>query len=91
MAETYALPDSTFQKIKDKLVIDNPSVKKININTATVDELKVHPYIRYNIANAIVEYRNQHGNFTAISDLKKIMMITDDIYNKAELYLSVRQ
>ena len=90
VAETYALPDSTFQKIKDKLVIDNPSVKKININTATVDELKIHPYIRYNIANAIVEYRNQHGNFIAVSDLKKIMMITDDIYNKAEPYLSIR-
>ena len=90
LAETYALPDSTFQKIKDKLVIDNPSVKKLNINTATVDELKIHPYIRYNIANAIVQYRNQHGNFVAVSDLKKIMLITEDIYNKAEPYLSIR-
>lgn len=90
VAETYALPDSTFQKIKDKLVINNPAVKKININTATVDELKTHPYIRYNLANAIVQYRSQHGDFIAVSDLKKIMMITDDIYNKAEPYLSIR-
>ncbi|MEP7254365.1 MAG: helix-hairpin-helix domain-containing protein [Ferruginibacter sp.] len=90
VAETYALPDSTFQKIKEKLVINDLSVKKININTATIDELKIHPYIRYNIANAIVQYRNQHGDFTTISDLKKIMMITDDIYNKAEPYLSIR-
>lgn len=90
VAETYALPDSTFQKIKDKLVIENPSVKKVNINAATIDELKAHPYIRYNIANAIVQYRMQHGNFTAVSDLKKLMLITDDIYNKAEPYLSIR-
>ncbi len=90
VAETYALPDSTFQKIKDKLVINNPSVKKININTATIDELKAHPYIRYNMANAIVQYRSQHGDFISVSDLKKIMMITDEIYNKAEPYLFVR-
>ena len=90
LAETYALPDSTFQKIKDKLMINNPSVKKININTATVEEMKTHPYIRYNMANAIVQYRNQHGGFIELSDLKKIMLITGDIYQKAEPYLSIR-
>ena len=70
VAETYGLPDSTFQKIKEKLVISNSNIKKMNINTATVDELKVHPYLRYNIANAIVQYRTAHGNFSAVNDLK---------------------
>jgi len=45
IGETYGLPDSTFQKIKQYLKLDNASVKKININTATVDEMKAHPYI----------------------------------------------
>lgn len=90
VAETYALPDSVFQKIKGRLLITNTSVKKININNATVDELKAHPYLRYTIANAIVQYRTQHGAFAAISDIKKIMMVTDDIFNKAEPYLTLR-
>jgi len=90
VAETYGLPDSTFQKIKTKLVINGSNVKKLNINIATVDELKAHPYLRYNIANAIVQYRSQHGNFSAISDMKKIMMITDEIYNKTAPYLTVK-
>jgi competence ComEA-like helix-hairpin-helix protein len=90
VAETYGLPDSTFQKIKERLIISNPSVKKLNINSATVDELKIHPYLRYNLANAIVQYRKQHGEFSTVSDLKKIMMISEDIYAKVEPYLSVR-
>jgi competence ComEA-like helix-hairpin-helix protein len=90
VAETYGLPDSTFQKIKNKLVIAGSGIKKLNINTATVDELKVHPYLRYNIANAIVQYRSQHGNFSSVSDIKKIMMITEEIYNKAAPYLIVK-
>ncbi len=90
VAETYGLPDSTFQKIKTKLVITSSNVKKLNINTASVDELKTHPYLRYNIANAIVQYRAQHGNFSAVSDVKKIMMITDEIYNKVAAYLTVK-
>jgi competence ComEA-like helix-hairpin-helix protein len=90
VAETYGLPDSTFQKIKTKLMLGNNTVKKININTASADELKTHPYLRYNIANAIVQYRAQHGNFSSVSEIKNIMMITDDIYSKAVPYLTIK-
>lgn len=86
--ETYGLPDSTFQKIKQYIKLNAP-VKKININTATADELKNHPYIKWTLANPIVAYRTQHGLFTQISDLKKILVITDDVYQKLAPYLSV--
>lgn len=89
VAETFGLPDSTFNKIKSRLVLNNTAVKQFNINTATVDEMKAHPYIRYNIANAIVQYRIQHGNFLSVADIKKIMMITDEVYNKVSPYLSL--
>ena len=87
--ETYGLPDSTFQKIKSKLILSGSAVKHININTATLDEMKTHPYIRYNLANAIIQYKNQHGNFSSVTDLKKIMLVTDDIFNKVSPYLTV--
>ena len=90
LGETYGLPDSTFQKIKSRLVIGSGNVKKLNINTATVDELKVHPYLRYNIANAIVQYRTQHGSFSSVNDIKKIMTITDEIFDKAAPYLTIK-
>lgn len=89
VGETYGLADSVFQKIKNKLVITTGSVIKLNINTASIDELKVHPYLRYNIANAIVQYRTQHGNFSAVTEIKKIMMITEDIFNKVSPYLAI--
>lgn len=90
VAETYGLPDSTFQKIKDRLRISNASLKQLNINTAGPDELKTHPYIRYAIANAIIQYRNQHGNFSAVDELKNIMIINADLFNKLQPYLTVR-
>jgi len=89
VGETYGLPDSTFQKIKQFLKLDNPSVNKININTATVDELKVHPYIKFSIANPIIAYRNEHGAFSKIEDIKKVMVVTDEIYKKIATYLTI--
>lgn len=90
VGETFGLPDSTFQKMKPFLKADAGSVKKININTATVDELKAHPYIRWAIANPIVAYRNEHGPFASVADLKKIMAVTEPVYSKLEPYLTVK-
>lgn len=90
VGETYFLPDSTFQKIKPRLIIGDTKVRQININTASVDEMKVHPYLRYNVANAIFQFRNQHGNFVAVEDIKKIMLVTDEVFQKVAPYLSIQ-
>ena len=89
ISETYGLPDSTFQKIKPRFSINNNSVHQININTATVDEMKAHPYLRYALANAIVQYRVQHGRYILVDDIKKIMLVTEDVFNKIGPYLKV--
>jgi competence ComEA-like helix-hairpin-helix protein len=89
VAETYNLPDSTFEKIKKYLLPGSKAIKKININSATIDELKAHPYINYSDANAIFQYRQQHGKFNSIDDLKKIMSIDDQLLQKIAPYLSI--
>jgi competence protein ComEA len=88
VGEVYGLVDSTFQKIKQYLIPGNAVIKKININTATVDELKAHPYIRYAIAGPIISYRNEHGPFSKIEEIKKVMAVTDEIYDKIAPYLT---
>ena len=89
VSETFGLHDSTFQKIKSFLVISQIILKKININNATIDELKAHPYIRYQIGNAIINYRSQHGNFKTITDIKNIVLITEEVFEKINPYLEM--
>ena len=89
VAETFGLPDSVFQKIKPYLKINSENIHKININTATEEELKVHPYIRWQLAKVITEYKKQHGNYKALEDLKKIMLINEETYHKITPYLSL--
>lgn len=89
IAEVYGLPDSVFQKIKPLLKIGGNNIRKININTATNDELKAHSYIRWQLANVICEYRKQHGEFKTLEDLKKIIIINDETYNKIAPYLTL--
>jgi competence ComEA-like helix-hairpin-helix protein len=90
IAQTYGLPDSTFQKISSYLTIRKDAIKQININVATADDLKVHPYIGWKIANAIIQYRIQHSDFQSIEDIRKIALISDDDYKKIYPYLSIK-
>ncbi len=89
VGETFGLPDSTFQKIKNRFVVSDKMVHPININTATMEALKAHPYVRYALANAIFQYRSQHGNYASISDIKKIVLVTEELFVKLAPYLTV--
>ena len=53
-----------------------------NTNTAGADEPKALPGIGRAKAEAIVEYRKQHGNFKSVEELKNVKGIGDGIYNR---------
>ncbi len=89
IAEVYGLADSVFEKIKSRLQCKPAMIKQININTITFEELKAHPYIKYQLANTVIQYRNQHGSFQSPEDIKHIQIITDDVYKKILPYLTV--
>lgn len=89
VGETFGLADSIFQKIKPYLKMESSSVKKISINTAMLEQLKAHPYIRYALAKTIITYRDEHGPFESIDELKKINAITADLFDKMAPYLEL--
>ena len=57
LLEVYKFSDETYKKIKNQLQVDTMLIRKIKVNTATVNELKSHPYISYYQALSIVENR----------------------------------
>ena len=87
--ETAGMNDTVYQAIRKYLKIVPVLVKKININTATDDDLSQHPYIVRNIAKAIFIYRQQHGNYKHVEDIKKIVFLKEEVYKKIAPYLSI--
>jgi competence protein ComEA len=88
--EVYGLQDSVFQKISPMLKCNGNSVRKIHINDAEKEVLKGHPYIRWEIANALVAYREQHGSFRSAEDLAKLESIDGDALKKMMPYISFK-
>lgn len=89
LKEVWGLQDSVYQKIKERIIVNSASIQEININLVTFEQLKVHPYIGYKLASAIINFRKQHGTFKTLEDIQKIILINDEIYNKISHYLVV--
>ena len=85
--EPEGIDTTNFAKLKTHLKLDVMSVKTININNCSVSQLSKHPYLSYNIATALVNYRNSHGKYNQIADLKKCMAMNDNLLKKITPYL----
>jgi len=89
VGETFGLRDSVFNIIRPQLILEKATWGRININTADFEALKNHPYIRYQLAKAILDYRKQHGAFSSIEKLHNILVLTLEEFKKMQPYLKI--
>ncbi len=61
--------------------------KTVNVNTASFDEMYLQPYIGKPRARIIVAYRQQHGPFKTVEDLKQIPILKPADWEKMRPYV----
>ena len=81
------LVDGTQIEVAAKSVDEDASAKdstdgKVNLNTADQTQLMTLSGIGESRAKAILSYREEHGSFSSIEDLKNVDGIGDGIYQK---------
>ncbi len=62
---------------------------RLNLNTATAGELQTLPGIGEAKANAIIAYRESHGNFASIEELMEVPGIKDGVYGQIQSLIRV--
>lgn len=61
----------------------------VNINTASASELQSLPGIGATIANSIIEYREENGDFQTTEELKNVSRIGDKTFDKLKDLVTV--
>lgn len=88
LKEVYGLDVQLVERLSSQLTLSDTPLRTLNPNTATLNELKQHPYLDYYQAKAIVTFRQQGGKFHSSSDLLKIGLLDEATIRKIEPYLS---
>lgn len=89
LSEVYGMDSSRYELMRKGVFIDSSLIRKLNVNTASLEELRAHPYIDYYIAKAIVDARIRKGSFENPSELKNIPLVYEDLYYKLLPYIAI--
>lgn len=65
-------PEAVADLKKRFMVVGNPQVNRINVNTASLGQLTRFPYFNRDIAKAIITRRSMDGKISSFEDLLKI-------------------
>ena len=70
-------------------LVSSVACAAVNLNTATKDELVALPGIGPSKAQAILDYRNQHGPFRSVDEVRKVKGIGEKLFAQIKPELSV--
>ncbi|GHU85991.1 hypothetical protein FACS1894153_2220 [Bacteroidia bacterium] len=87
LLEVWGIDSAKYLQIEKHFIINTKEIRKIDINTISINDLKKHPYLDYYQAKAIVQEREKYGYFNDIEGIKKIELIDDKTFQKIQSYL----
>ena len=90
LLEVYGFDKEKFDLVSPQTTLDISKAKKININSASVDDLRKHPYMDKTTATKIFWHRVNKGDYSDVSDIKKLNLVGEELYGKIEPYLTVK-
>jgi competence protein ComEA len=89
LLEVYGIDSALFHQISPYILLEDDTLRKINVNTCGVKDLAVHPYVSYKLANLIVKYRRHHGNYSSLEQLKSIPLVDEQLFRKIVFYFEL--
>ena len=90
LQDVYGLTPEVIESITDEFTVKTPrTVQKLNVNSATADQLVTVQYIDYEIAYHIIEERTLREGFKSLDELKKVKDFPIDKIEIIKLYLTL--
>jgi comEA protein len=87
------IESKVIEPVKSSTIIENKSLThsegKINLNTATLEELESLPGIGKELGKRILDYREKQGRFYAVDELQKIKGIGFKTFEKLKNRVSI--
>ena len=88
LEQVYGLKPEVIAKVLQRYtVLSQPTIEKVNVNTATFKEVLHLPYIDYELTKKIFQYRDEVAEIQNLEELKNIEDFPIENFDKIALYL----
>jgi DNA uptake protein ComE-like DNA-binding protein len=88
LSEVYGMRPDNLEKIRPYCKVNTDLIKKINVNIASVERLRAHPYLNFYKAKAIYELRRKKGKLRGLNDLTELSEFSSSDLVRLKPYLS---
>ena len=87
LKEVFGVDEEKYVQIQGQIKVDRRKLSKLNINSASFEDLRRFPYLSYKQMSAVVQYRKEHGDYESLDDMRNVAILDDEILRKIEPYL----
>ena len=88
LSEVYGITDNLVEQINERIWADSSLIRKISVNTATLNDLARHPYISEQQARGIINYRRLQNRINTLDELVRNNILEGASVDKIKPYLS---
>ncbi len=88
LQEVYGMTEETYKAIVPHLFTSTRPYRLIDPNTASLQQLRSHPYLNYYQARAIIDWRHKGHSFHYADDLRAIPLLDDSTLARLSPYLT---
>ncbi len=89
LLEVYGMDRQRYLGVLPLLILDNSTVRQLNINELGFSELLAHPYLEYEVVQNIVNFRERVRRYQSVEELQHIELIDAHLFSKIAPYLTV--
>ncbi len=88
LSEIKGLYPETLTRLQSMLKIDPNRIQTLNVNKASLEKLRAHPYLTFYQAKVIVELRKARGSLHSLDELSKFKEFKPEDLERLKWYLS---
>ncbi len=89
--DIYGLENAVVKRIMEEFTVkEKPKINKININKASASDIATLPFINFQLAKEIIDYRYLHEGIKELEELKNIEAFPAHKFERFALYLTVQ-
>ena len=89
LSEIRGLDSTRIALLQDQCDLKPGVFRRMDINALGYREMRMHPYMDEALARLIVRYRELHGNYASVDDLKRLALMDEEKFRRLAPYLKV--